>query len=507
MAHVQREATFEQVGFNVISVFYRALHTKPWNFFSFLFAIQDINRNPSILPNITLGYSIYENYFDARITSEVMLDLLSTGQAFVPNYRCGRRTSLMAVLEGANSEKSTQISSMLSIYKIPQITYDFVSQAQKDTGWFPFFYRAVPKGGTLYLEMSQLLQHFRWTLVALVAPDTEDGENFIRVFRPVLLRNGICPVITVTLPALNRKKLKLPEASFRKWRQVNIFVSYAETTSFLLVIAVIHTAVEQWVKPFVGKIWILTASWELTLPFTYLGRFAENIHGIFSFPVKSTVKSLDYTDLHIFFNALEALSDKAFQCSDSMHANSVKIWVKCRENEKLEAVPQEDMDRILTQDGYLLYSTIQAVAHAVDAAYLSRSRRRVLEGGENLDILRVQPWQMQDLGFFPIELYSVVFSPVLQPINSSLNLLSVFEVISLLTVFFLGHLQRSPTLPYKNPCIRKMLKSSGHRNDPSSAPLAEKAHLRSTSEASCGSIYPPNQYTMGTSSKALLKSQ
>uniref|UniRef100_A0ABM5FCK9 Vomeronasal type-2 receptor 26-like n=1 Tax=Pogona vitticeps TaxID=103695 RepID=A0ABM5FCK9_9SAUR len=91
-----------------------------WHILPFLFAVREINENPTLLPNITLGYNIYENHFSARTTSEALVDLLSVGQQHVPNYLCGKQTSLSVVLEGADSEISTQISTILDIYKIPQ---------------------------------------------------------------------------------------------------------------------------------------------------------------------------------------------------------------------------------------------------------------------------------------------------------------------------------------------------------------------------------------------------
>ncbi|XP_044278132.1 extracellular calcium-sensing receptor-like [Varanus komodoensis] len=91
-----------------------------WKILSFLFAIQEINENPSLLPNITLGYDIYESYENARLTSDAAIDLLSTRQAHVPNYKCGRRQQLVVVLVESDSENSKHISYLLGIYKIGQ---------------------------------------------------------------------------------------------------------------------------------------------------------------------------------------------------------------------------------------------------------------------------------------------------------------------------------------------------------------------------------------------------
>ncbi|XP_025032696.1 vomeronasal type-2 receptor 26-like, partial [Python bivittatus] len=87
---------------------------------SFMIAIREINQNPLILPNITLGYNIYDSNFNVETNAEALLDLLSAGEANVPNYKCGRRKYLLAVLEGTDSDLSHYIASMLSIYKIPQ---------------------------------------------------------------------------------------------------------------------------------------------------------------------------------------------------------------------------------------------------------------------------------------------------------------------------------------------------------------------------------------------------
>ncbi|KAM6469607.1 vomeronasal type-2 receptor 26-like [Liasis olivaceus] len=121
-----------------------------WHILSFLFATAEVNRNPKLLSNLTLGYDVYDTYHDIRMTYEATTDLLSIGQANIPNYSCGRKSNLLTVIEGVDSDTSKQISILSSIYKIPQVSYGFVSEGLNDKTQFPFIYRMVPREEHLY---------------------------------------------------------------------------------------------------------------------------------------------------------------------------------------------------------------------------------------------------------------------------------------------------------------------------------------------------------------------
>lgn len=88
---------------------------------SLAFAVQEINENPKILPNLTLGFHIYDSHFDAQITYQNTLNLLFNLMKTVLNYNCGSQKNPVAVIGGFDSETSLHVATILGIYKIPQV--------------------------------------------------------------------------------------------------------------------------------------------------------------------------------------------------------------------------------------------------------------------------------------------------------------------------------------------------------------------------------------------------
>lgn len=77
-----------------------------------------------LLPNVTLGFNIFDNYYNGQLTYNTVFRLLSAKKRFVPNYMCDVEDQLVAVIGGLDSETSSYLATVLSIYKIPQVELD-----------------------------------------------------------------------------------------------------------------------------------------------------------------------------------------------------------------------------------------------------------------------------------------------------------------------------------------------------------------------------------------------
>ncbi|XP_054849734.1 vomeronasal type-2 receptor 26-like [Eublepharis macularius] len=86
-----------------------------------IFAIDEINKNPRLLPNVTLGFCIYDSQFIASCTYEAIVDMLFAKQKRTLNFKCHRKKDVLTVIGGYTVETILQMSTILTIYKIPQL--------------------------------------------------------------------------------------------------------------------------------------------------------------------------------------------------------------------------------------------------------------------------------------------------------------------------------------------------------------------------------------------------
>ncbi|KAF7235360.1 hypothetical protein EYD10_17810 [Varanus komodoensis] len=353
---------------------------------AFLHAIHEINQDPELLPNTSLGYSIYENFYNTRITYDIMLDLLSPEQKNIPNYSCGSQMDLLAVVEGADSEISSHISALLGISKIPQVSYGFISHDFKNKARFPFFYRVVPKDRDQYLGIVQMLLHFRWTWIGLFAPDNDNGERFMQTMTPLLTSNSICVAISMQFPERNRPKIRLNLPPTFLWRQVKVFVYYAETRSFSGGMFLLQQLLRLWVGPAQGNVWLTTALWDISSTVTHRFSSRKHSHWFFSFSIQTKNKhKRAYTD------PVAHILEKSFCCSYSKYAFSVRGRRRCEQKETLS---MELLKPSLSENTYNVHRGVQMVARALHMAQGSTSKQRTKVGGEMLDIQKLQPWQL-----------------------------------------------------------------------------------------------------------------
>ncbi|XP_048190450.1 vomeronasal type-2 receptor 116-like [Perognathus longimembris pacificus] len=87
------------------------------------FAVEEINKNPALLHNVTLGFDISNVQIEAwKAFKNPFVSFF--GKYNIPNYSCKRETKAIAVLTGPSGLTSAKIGTFLDLYRFPQVRVD-----------------------------------------------------------------------------------------------------------------------------------------------------------------------------------------------------------------------------------------------------------------------------------------------------------------------------------------------------------------------------------------------
>ncbi|XP_059510412.1 taste receptor type 1 member 1-like [Stegostoma tigrinum] len=220
------------------------------------FAIEEINNSSSLLPNVTLGYEIFE---DCAIAIDIQGSFAFVSKP--PEHALKtvqfdhRYQPLASVLIGPlNSDAAVITSNILSLLDVPQISYGASSEELSDKTEYPNFMRTIPNDENQIEAIVLLIQKFQWNWITVIGSSSDYGEIGKRKVISGATAAGICVASYGTIP---QHKLE------SKQEIINIIHTItANKVNVIVVFADVHHAVhffrEVVTMNITGKVWILS---------------------------------------------------------------------------------------------------------------------------------------------------------------------------------------------------------------------------------------------------------
>ncbi|XP_062840586.1 vomeronasal type-2 receptor 26 isoform X1 [Anolis carolinensis] len=371
------------------------------------FSVKETNENQQLLPNLTLGFHIYNNHFTEIGTYLAAMDLLSRRRKFAVNYKCETENLPAAVISGSITDYCLHLATILCIYKMPQLIFGSSPVVNNEVQGL-FFHRMFPKISDHYEGIVQLLLHFNWIWIGVISLYDDTGEGFVQNVLPMFTQKGICFHFVARLPKIdftntyNRFIKECHEMiTVVIESTANVIVVHGESHTIIVIRMMIYVEeLEDTPLQISTKVWVMTAQMEFAMfPFATDWEI-DFLHGAISFEVHSKALS-GFRHFLQTRNPLSAKKDKflwtfweeVFNC-DMPRPSLDKDNMFCTGKEKLETLPVSVFEMSMTSHSYSIYNAVYAIAHALQAIYSSKLKRRTMPNGAGKQPWNIHPWQL-----------------------------------------------------------------------------------------------------------------
>ncbi|CAD5119103.1 DgyrCDS7748 [Dimorphilus gyrociliatus] len=154
------------------------------------YRVREINQNPNILPNITLGFIYLDTCGGINTPAERFLK-------FVPDSCSNSSTSstsnqVVGIVGPFSSDQSIPTAGLASQYKIPIVSPFATSEELSDKRRFEYFSRLVPPDSFVTQAMTHLLEDYGWTYVQLLYSEGSYAENAAKSIEKNAKKRKIC---------------------------------------------------------------------------------------------------------------------------------------------------------------------------------------------------------------------------------------------------------------------------------------------------------------------------
>ncbi|XP_048398207.2 extracellular calcium-sensing receptor-like [Stegostoma tigrinum] len=364
-----------------------------------IFAIEEINRSKTVLPNITLGYEIYDDCSISAIASKAALALVNGEQELIEYPECKGSSNVAAIIGCDSSTSSIAAARTVGTFGIPMISYFATCACLSDKQEYPTFFRTIPSDKYQSKLLAKLVKTFGWNWIGTVRSNTDYGNFGMRTFIEEAQKIGVCIAYSESFyrtdPADKISKIVqvMREATTR------VVVGFLQKRDMRVLIQEILR------QNVTGIQWIGTEGW-LT------GDTLISVEG-----AKARVGAIGPTTRRIELAGLrdhllkihpsrfpdsifvKEFWESLFSCSltsdDTTEIRSSAFQERpCSGNEHLDGLENTYLPAIMDGSSYHVYKAVYAVAHALDDMLSCEEGNGPFINNTCAKISSFQPWQL-----------------------------------------------------------------------------------------------------------------
>ncbi|XP_028428747.1 extracellular calcium-sensing receptor [Perca flavescens] len=162
-----------------------------------IFTIEEINKDPALLSNISLGYRILNSCASPTNTIRAALTLASGPEKMELNSPCP--PAISALIAESGSSQSIAVAGTLGPFGVPIVSYFSTCVCLSDRAKYPTFFRTIPSDYFQAKALAALVKRFGWQWIGAIQSDNDYGRSGILAFTEEVKKLGVCIAFVGTI--------------------------------------------------------------------------------------------------------------------------------------------------------------------------------------------------------------------------------------------------------------------------------------------------------------------